>query len=615
MRFSLSLIFILSLFSLIYKTNSFVYTGYSHDGKYNNILHHNLGSTGRTFKYSKLEYYPWAHQDLTNLSLTYGTPKSLWPDYGPRGNPRTISNLVGTRHEIINDLEFGNNLLFVIFGQFINHDLEISKDGPYDIVNFPLATVVEDDHDWLCLPTTDRAFPHDYRCNETDPLLLIRQKMSIDHNGEHDYPEFKAINLATSFFDLDQVYGRDDSTNKKLRSGKGGKLKVTKEVTFEFGFTPATKYNYTFRNVLPTVKDTGVPADIVYHFLGTNDTHFSAGDKRVNQNMALTLFHTLFVREHNRLTDQIMKDDLLYRLFPSIFDNQIYYLARKMNIAQYQKIIYKEFLPRLLGSVFETEFPKFTGYKIIENPTVSIEFATTAMRYGHFLMQNFWSLDEEGRVINSNQIDPMERKVIYVGTQNPLPIDMTPFGRYASAGGFENTIRGLINQEATENLLTVENDLRNLSANWGGVDLLVFDIMRNRQVSVGNYISLRHSWTGRNLTQECEAEEEDSLECFKLISNRYAEELKELYGHPKYVDGVVGLQSEDKIPGTMFGHTSLKIFIDQFQRTRDGDRLFYENYPPLAASVANISIGELFERNFDIILPEEVFGVFKYKQD
>lgn len=46
---------------------------------------------------------------------------------------------------------------------------------------------------------------------------------------------------------------------------------------------------------------------------------FKAGDARVNVNQALTSFHTLFVREHNRLVD-ILKDTN-----PNLWTEDIFY--------------------------------------------------------------------------------------------------------------------------------------------------------------------------------------------------------------------------------------------------------------------------------------------------
>ena len=54
--------------------------------------------------------------------------------------------------------------------------------------------------------------------------------------------------------------------------------------------------------------------------------------------------HTLFVREHNRLADRIV------RVYETMTDEEVYQLARKLVAAEIQAITYREFLPALMGS-------------------------------------------------------------------------------------------------------------------------------------------------------------------------------------------------------------------------------------------------------------------------
>ena len=69
-----------------------------------------------------------------------------------------------------------------------------------------------------------------------------------------------------------------------------------------------------------------------------------AGDVRALENPALAAMHTIWLREHNRIASE------LSRLNPRWSDDKIYQEARKINLAEYQHIIFKEWLPIIIGN-------------------------------------------------------------------------------------------------------------------------------------------------------------------------------------------------------------------------------------------------------------------------
>ena len=122
-----------------------------------------------------------------------------------------------------------------------------------------------------------------------------------------------------------------------------------------------------------------------------SDKCFKTADPRVHQNTMLTVMHTLFLREHNRLAK------LLSKLNSNWNDEKLYQEAKRILSAKYQHIIYNELLPILISpevsKIYELEpinYQYFYQYNKNKYSNIINEFATAAFRFGHTLVRPYF---------------------------------------------------------------------------------------------------------------------------------------------------------------------------------------------------------------------------------
>ncbi|XP_037084827.1 chorion peroxidase-like [Pollicipes pollicipes] len=127
---------------------------------------------------------------------------------------------------------------------------------------------------------------------------------------------------------------------------------------------------------------------------------FRAGETRVNEQSGLAVMHTVFVREHNRIARG------LKNVHPFWDDERLFQNARRIVAAEWQHILYNEWLPIVVGFEYADAhglLPLQSGFSNYYDPnidpSISNSFASAAFRFGHNMVRDMYDLiDANGQV-------------------------------------------------------------------------------------------------------------------------------------------------------------------------------------------------------------------------
>jgi len=496
----------------------------------------------------------WGSVEDVQTRLSYAEYKDgISIPVDDRPNPRRISNILFAQTENIGAKLSLSDYTWV-FGQFVDHDIVLTENNHEILLNI---VVPEDDEHFI----------------PGDVIFMSRNEFA---DGTGVETPRQHVNRITAFLDLSNVYGSDIHRATWLRSFEDGKLKVSE------------------RNLLPWNTTDGhfnSPVDPNSPFMA-DDTEslvkmYVAGDVRANENPLLISFHTLFVREHNRLCDE---EKIKH---PGWNDERLYQAARKKNIAIYQKIVFDEWLPSL-----GINLPEYNGYNDQVNPQISNEFSSAAFRMGHTLINSsIIRMDNLGNEIKSGNISL--RDAFF----NPYVIEL--------AGGIDVYFKGMGTQVQQEFDCKVIDDVRNFlfgAPGAGGLDLAAININRGRERGIPDYNSLRES-IGLPKVSSFEA---------ITSSPEDAQEMANVYGSVDNIDAWVGMLAEPHLENGLFGNLVTTILEIQFQALRDGDRFHYRNQNFIASDIEeieNTSMRTVLMRNTDIsLMQNEVFQAMPHEQ-
>lgn len=471
-----------------------------------------------------------------------------WMGLADLPNPRNISNIVCAQPSVILD-ERGLSDFNWLWGQFITHEIDftLTQNGRVGGTGAPEQAniLIAEDDPVMGAPGGSQ--------------LRFFRSLYVNMTDEQGVQSREHPNSITTWIDGSSVYGSSVETSNWLRTFEDGKLKVSSN---------------PWGDLLPVAKDDDQTAPPMSFVGFSADVRFIAGDSRANEHIALMALHVLFIREHNRLAEDIAERN------PDWNDEDIYQLARKLVAAQIQAITYEEFLP----SLGVTLVP-YSGYNSSINPQVTSSFATVAFRMGHSQTGDvFLRLDENREPIENGVMD------LFDGFWTTRPV--------TEEGGIAPILRGVAAQTQAANDIYYGEDLRNHLFGMpgaGGMDLCAIDIQRGRDHGVPYYGDLRAAFelevviNYSDITSDAE------------VVNR----LSVAYGNqdPGHIDPYIGMLAEDHLPDSALGETMDAVIRDQFLRLRDGDPLYYENDAELEGVEQNLSdtrLSHVILRNTEI---------------
>lgn len=465
-----------------------------------------------------------------------------------RPSARVVSSTVFDQTESIPNSRGVSDYIWA-WGQFIDHDLSLSIGSAEPA---PIAVPAGDPH---FDPSGTGAQTIPFMRASHDPLTGVSAPR-------------EQINEITAFIDGSMVYGSDPTRASWLREGTGGRLKVS---AGEWG------------DLLP-YNDGTMPNAGQGEQANLSPTFFVAGDIRVNEQPVLAALHTLFVREHNRIAAAIAVTD------GSLDDEELFQRAREIVVAEIQQITYQEFLPTVLGP---DPLPAYRGYSARVNPGIATAFSSAAFRIGHTLLSpHLQRLSEGGESIPAG---PLALRDAF----------FTVVPELLQREGTDPLLRGLAVQRAQELDNHVIDDVRNFlfgPPGAGGLDLIALNVQRGRDMGLPDLNSVRVDYGLPAFSSFAELTSDPEMQA----------KLQALYGDVDNVDMFPGIFVEDREEGSMVGATMRAVLVDQFRRTRDGDRFWYTNVlsGPWLRAVQRTSLSDLIKRNTKIeYLQPNVFFV------
>lgn len=512
------------------------------DGSCNNLQNPSWGSANSPLK----RLLPPQYENGFNSPVGWNKAKLYRGTHVP--SPRLVSSVMMSADSVSTDNH--DTHMVMQWGQFVDHDIDLTPQSvSQHIFNDGRRCNETCENSYPCFPIPVPS--SDIRVRG-QPCLGFHRSSATCNTGTTSvffktFSPREQLNALSAYIDGSQIYGSSEDLAERLRdlSHENGHLLVG-----SLSREGKRQLPYDFHGIIH-------PTDCQIEPSKRYIPCFLAGDSRANEHLGLTAMHTLWMREHNRIANELSE------INPHWDGNMLYHETRKIIGAMIQHITYAHWLPNVIGPYGMRMIGEYKGYDPTVDVSVSNAFATAAMRFGHAIVQPTMArLNESFQPI----------------AEGNLPLHQAFFSPYriVEEGGIDPVLRGLfaqgakmkrpnelMNSELTEKLFALANSI--------GQDLASLNIQRGRDHGLPFYNEYR---------KMCNMTVPDTFDGLseEVTDRTTRENLEILYGHVDNIDLFVGGMSETPYKKTSkVGMTFWCILIDQFSRLRDGDRFWYEN--------------------------------------
>ncbi len=498
-------------------------------------------------------------------ALTARTADGSWNDLS---NP--MAGAAGTRfgyntdpHKTAKETEDGT--LMVPNPRTISRELFTRAEGPDGFKKVPFLNLIAGawiqfmNHDWVSYgdPSTDKLYKIPLAADDPARRRLHQTHMFVgatqdDPTASPGDPTVGHINEVTSWWDGSQIYGSDEPTLRRVRSGVDGKLKLD----------PKT-------GNLPLAKD------------GQEETGF-----RRNWWLGLSILHTLFSKEHNHICD------MLKVTYPSWGDQQLFDTARLINAAAMAKIHTVEWTPAILPNrilntamhsnwygaltklfrskdhrkaiaTFDLADPILGGVVGSKTENFGVPYSLTREFLSVYRLHSLLPDEITIQSIDGDRA-PRTYRLAKLRQQGSHKVtDVTPMGDILYSFGTENPGQLVLNN--------YPRTLQNLSIpGFGFYDLGAVDILRDRERGTPRYNQFRRL-IGLNPIHRFE-DLTDDPEIVEKLRTIYQDDVEQ-------IDLLVGNLAEATRPAYFgFGETMFQVFILNATRRLQADRFYTVDY-------------------------------------